>query len=163
MRGLHSQSRLTKNESINTIKTTMIIKILKLSKEAKIPSYAHEGDAGMDLYSLEDKLLKPGERYGFKLGFASEIAEGYAALVWDKSGLASKFGLHCFAGVIDSSYRGEWQVIICNLSDRPYAFEKGDKIAQALIQKVESTQIIEADILNESERGQGGFGASGKK
>lgn len=141
----------------------MEIKIKRLNKEAILPKYANPGDAGLDLFSLENKTLKPGERYGFKLGFATEITEGYAALVWDKSGLASKFGLHTLAGVIDSSYRGEWQVIIINLSDSPYSFEKGDKVAQCLIQKIEPAQIVEVDKLNETLRGKGGFGASGKK
>ncbi len=141
----------------------MEIKIKQLNKEAILPKYAHLGDAGLDLHSMEDKTLKPGERYGFKLGFAMEIPEGYVGLVWDKSGLSSKFGLHTFAGVCDSSYRGEWQVIIGNLGESPYSIEKGDKIAQLLIQKAEHVQISEVDILSETQRGEGGFGASGKK
>jgi dUTP pyrophosphatase len=141
----------------------MEIKIKRLNKEAILPKYANSGDAGLDLYSCEDKLLKPGERYAFKTGLAMEIPKGYVGLVWDKSGLSSNHGLHTFAGVGDSGYRGEWQIIISNLSDSPYAFEKGDKIAQLLIQKVEHAKIIEADILNETQRGEGGFGASGKK
>ncbi len=140
----------------------MEIKIKRLNKDAYLPTYANPGDAGMDLRTTEDKTLKPGERYGFKIGFAVEIPNGYVALVWDKSGLANKHGLKTMAGVIDSGYRGEWEIVICNLSDRPYSFVKGDKIAQALIQKVERADVIETETLSETQRGDGKMGSTGR-
>lgn len=140
----------------------MVIKILKLSKDATVPNYAHIGDAGIDLFSTETKVLKPNERYSFKLGIASEIPKGYVALIWDKSGLSSKFGLHVLAGVVDSTYRGEWQIVILNLSKKSYKFLKGDKLAQCLIQKVEQVKIKETKKLSQTKRGGSAFGSTGR-
>src|SRR3989339_1043236 len=125
----------------------MKIKVFKIHPEAKIPRYAHPGDAGLDLYANEDKVLKPGERHKFALGFKTEIPEGYVALVWDKSGLADKYGLHCLGGVIDAGYRGEYQIVLYNSGNQEYQINKGDKIAQLLIQPVASVEIEAADDL----------------
>jgi dUTP pyrophosphatase len=141
----------------------MIIKFQKLFKDTILPSYAHQGDAGMDLYSREDKVLKPGEIYAFKLGFALEIPNGYFARVLDRSGLAYKYGLHCLAGVVDAGYRGEYIAIIMNLSKKAYKIEEGERIAQMLILPVVTAKIKEVNELSDSERGKGGLGASGKK
>lgn len=138
------------------------IKFKKLYKDAKIPSYAHTGDAGMDLYSLENYDLKPGERHIFKLGIASEFPRGYVALIWDKSGLAAKSGLTVLAGVIDNSYRGEYGVVLLNTGDSIHQVKKGDKIAQLLVQKIEEAEIKEVEELSDSERGRGGFGSTGR-
>ena len=140
----------------------MILKIKKLNPAAKAPSYAHHGDAGLDLYSAEDKIIKPNERAIVKTGIAMEIPHGYAGLVWDKSGIATKGGLKVLGGVIDCNYRGESLVAIVNLSDKDYEVKKGEKIAQMLIQKVEHMEIEEVSELSDTSRGAGGFGSTGK-
>lgn len=141
----------------------MTIKFLKLNKNAKIPVYAHPNDAGLDLFSTENYTLLPGERHGFHLGFALEFNEDYTALVWDKGSLPFKVGLHIIGGVFDAGYRGEYVIIIINLGDQPYKIEKGDKIAQLLIQPVISAKIEIAKKLSDSSRGAGRFGSTGKK
>ncbi|PIS42942.1 MAG: dUTP diphosphatase [Candidatus Kerfeldbacteria bacterium CG08_land_8_20_14_0_20_40_16] len=140
----------------------MKIKIKRFHSEVKIPQYAHLGDAGLDLYSLEDKVLNPGERYLFKLGFALELPEGYVGLIWDKSGLAANSGVTNLGGVIDSNYRGEVGVILLNASSSAATIKKGDRIAQLLIQKIETVEIEEVTELSDSPRGTGGFGSTGK-
>lgn len=140
----------------------MELKIKKLDKNVKLPSYAHPGDAGMDLYSNEDYLLGKGERHLFRLGFATEFDEDYTGLVKDKSGLASKAGLTVLAGVIDAGYRGEWGVVLLNTGEKPYQIKKGDKIAQVLFCKVEKVEVKETDNLSTHQRGEGGFGSTGR-
>ena len=141
----------------------MIIKFQKLSKEAQLPAYANPGDAGMDLRTIESKNLKPDERYIFPTGLSVAIPKNYVGLVWDRSGLAVKEGLTCLAGVIDSGYRGEIGVVALNTSKKTIKIEKGDRVAQLLIQPVVQAKIKEAKTLSQTQRGQGGFGASGKK
>ncbi len=143
--------------------TTMEIKIQALKEGVNLPSYAHPGDAGLDLYSLEDKVLKPGERYAFSLGFALELPEGFVSLIKDRSSMAFKFGIHSMAGVIDSGYRGEYKVVLVNLGEEDHTVEKGDKIAQLLIMPVEHAKIKVVKELSKTNRGEGGFGASGRK
>jgi len=140
----------------------MKIKIKKLHPDATMPTYANEGDAGMDVFSLEDKIIMPGERYLFKLGFAMEIPDGYVGLFWDKSGLSAKYGIHTLAGVIDSTYRGEYGVLLLNTSNQSYEFKKGDKLAQLLIQPVSNPELEEVAKLSDTNRGEGGFGSTGK-
>jgi dUTP pyrophosphatase len=140
----------------------MKIKIKKLHSDARIPHYAHPGDAGMDLYTIEPFELEPGERKSIGLGLAFEIPCGCVALMWDKSGLSHKYGIKIFGGVIDSGYRGEIHAGVMNLSNKFFRFEKGHKIAQLLIQKVETVEIEEKDELSSTERGDGGFGSTGK-
>jgi dUTP pyrophosphatase len=140
----------------------MTIKVKKLHPDARIPDFAHPGDAGMDLYVPEAVDLLPGERKTIPLGLAFEIPFGYVGLMWDKSGLSHKFGIKSYGGVIDSGYRGEICAGIMNLSDKPYHLEKGHKIIQLLIQPVEHPTVIESEELSSTERGQGGFGSTGK-
>ncbi len=137
------------------------IQIKKINAEAKIPAFAMEGDAGMDLCSIENVILKPDERISCRTGIAIKIPEGYAGLVWDKSGIALNNGIKTMAGVIDSGYRGEVKVVLINLSQKEYRINKGDKIAQILIQKVEQPTIEEVKKLNNTSRGEGGFGSTG--
>lgn len=139
----------------------MKIAVKKLDKDAKVPAYAHPGDAGMDLFALENIVIQPGTRASVKTGIAMAIPEGYAGLIWDKSGIASKNGIKTMAGVIDSGYRGEIKIVLANLSREVYGIKKGDKIAQMLIQKVKRAEIIEAEELDETMRGEGGFGSTG--
>lgn len=138
------------------------IKIKKLDPEARLPSYAHPGDAGMDLYALERVEIKPGERVKIKTGIAVELPEGYAGLWWDKSGLSNNHGLKILGGVLDAGYRGELLVGLVNLSRETYVVEKHDKVTQMLVQKVERVEIEEVGELSDTSRGTGGFGSTGK-
>ncbi len=141
---------------------TFQLKIKKLRPDAKIPAYAMTGDAGMDLFAAETTTLAPGERKTVPSGLAFEVPQGYVGLVWDKSGVSLKGGIKTFAGVLDSGYRGELLICVMNLSDKSYTFEKGNKVAQLLIQKIEQPEIIEATELSDAARGARGFGSSGK-
>jgi dUTP pyrophosphatase len=140
----------------------MKLKIKKLHTDAIIPKYANLNDAGMDLFAIEDVAVEPMERKQVGTGIAVEIPEDYVGLVWDKSGLSHKFGLKVLGGVIDSGYRGEIKVGIINLGTEKYTFEKGHKVAQMIIQKKETPEIEEVTELSDSERGEGGFGSTGK-
>lgn len=140
----------------------MFIKFKKLNKNAMMPKYAHPGDAGMDLFSLENYSLQPGERHPFSLGFSLEFPEGYTALIWDKGSLPFKYGLHTIGGVFDAGYRGEYIIMLINLSDKPYKVERGDKIAQLLIQPVLKAEFIEVKKLTDTSRGGGRLGSTGK-
>ena len=140
----------------------MKLKIKKLYSDAIIPQAQRLGDAGLDIYSFEDYELQPGERHAFKTGIASEFSPEYVVLVWDRGGLAVKHGITCLAGVIDSNYRGEWMICLLNTSDKKYKISKGNRIAQAIIQRVELLEIEEAEELSNSERGENWKGSSGK-
>ena len=140
----------------------MKIEIKKIHPDATIPRYAHHGDAGLDLFTIESLELEPRERKTVPLGLAIEIPAGYVGLIWDKSGLSHKYGIKSFGGVIDSSYRGEIHVGVINLSDKFFSFEKGHKIGQLLIQKIEQVHFEEVDKLTDSPRAAGGFGSTGK-
>jgi dUTP pyrophosphatase len=139
----------------------MKLEVKKLYSEAKLPTRAHNDDAGLDLYSVEECILKPEERRAIKTGIAVAIPSGYVGLIWDKSGLAAKAGLKTMGGVIDAAYRGEIQVIVTNLSDALYEISKDSKIAQLLIQKVELPEICEVSELDDTPRGESGFGSTG--
>ncbi len=139
----------------------MEVKIKILKSDIKLPSYAHPGDVGLDLYSLEDYCLKPGERRIFDLGFALEFPVGYAGIVKDKSSLA-KAGLHTVGGVFDAGYRGEYNVGLINLSGEAYEIKAGDKIAQLLILPVTIAKLEEVNELSETIRGEGRFGSTGR-
>ena len=116
----------------------------------------------MDVFSLEDKLMRPSEQHIFSMGFAMEFNTGYVALVKDKSSLSSA-GLHTVGGVMDAGYRGEYKIQLINLSDSNYRIEKGDKIAQILILPVVIAETEEVKELLDSSRGEGGFGSTGKR
>ncbi|MFH1827987.1 MAG: dUTP diphosphatase [Nanoarchaeota archaeon] len=138
------------------------VKIEKI-KEVKIPSYAHEGDAGVDLYSAEDYTLKPMERKLISTGIKIAVPRGYEAQVRPKSGIALKHGISILntPGTIDSPYRGEVGVIVINLGLEPFEIEKGNKIAQMVFNKIEHVEFEESD-LDETARNEGGFGSTGK-
>lgn len=141
----------------------MIVKIKKLSPDAIIPRYALPGDAGMDLFSIEDVTIDPGDRYPVATGLSIELPEGYVSLIWDKSGIALKKGITTMGGVIDYTYRGEYKILLLNTGKEPYEIKKGDKIAQLLIQSIITAEIEEADELSKTSRGDGGFGSTGVK
>jgi dUTP pyrophosphatase len=132
-----------------------------------LPAYATKGSSGMDLRaSLDEEVtLKPLERRLISTGLFIELPMGYEAQVRPRSGLAIKNGLTCLnsPGTIDADYRGEIKVILINLSSEAQNINTGDRIAQMIIQKVEQVNIIEVGELNETERGEGGFGHSGKQ
>jgi len=138
------------------------LKIKKILDDAVIPSYAHAGDAGMDLFAAEDVKVQAGGRVRVPTGIAMEIPEGYAGLIWDKSGLAINNGLKVLGGVVDAGYRGEVIVGIVNLAKDEYIIEKNHKVAQMLVQKIEEVDIQEVDELNDTSRSDNGFGSTGK-
>ncbi|MFM8205394.1 MAG: dUTP diphosphatase [Actinomycetales bacterium] len=144
----------------------MKVLITRLDKELPIPSYAKPGDAGADIYSRIDTELKPGERKLVPTGIAIAIPPGYAAFVHPRSGRAIKEGLSMVnaPGTVDAAYRGELQVILINHdSAQTIKIERGERIAQLVIQKVEHGEFIEVDELPGSPRGESGFGSTGKK
>ncbi len=140
----------------------MQLKIKKLQPDAVIPKYAIHGDAGMDLFALEEITINKNQRVQIPTGVAMEIPEGHVGLIWDKSGLSHKYGLKTLGGVIDAGYRGEIKVGIINLGDDNYKVGKGDKIAQMIIQQKVTVEIVEAEELDDSQRGDGAFGSTGK-
>jgi dUTP pyrophosphatase len=139
---------------------TMKLKIKTIHPDAKPPAYAHPGDAGFDLFSCVDLKLAAGEVQAVPTGIQMAIPVGHVGLVWDKSGISLK-GVHRLAGVVDAGYRGEVQVVLVNLGREPYAVKKGMKIAQMLIQPVLTVEIMEAAELDDTTRGEGGFGSTG--
>ncbi len=139
----------------------MKLLIKKLHPEAKVPAFAHATDAGLDLCTVGDVTLAPGERKSIATGIAMAIPEGYVGLVWDKSGIAYKGGLKTLGGVIDAGYRGEIFVGLLNTSDAPYTFTAGHKVAQILIQAIVQPELVEADQLPEADRGEKAFGSTG--
>lgn len=141
----------------------MTLLIKKLSATATIPKYIHSHDAGMDLYANETTIIAPQERQLIPTGIAMAIPSGFVGLIWDKSGIATNHGLKTMAGVIDSGYRGEIKILIHNLSNQPYTVQAGTKIAQMLIQPVVQNEIIEVQELDDTSRGDGGFGSTGTR
>ena len=141
----------------------MEIKIKKLDKEIELPFYAKEHDAALDLRSAEDGVIKAGETRTFKTGLAFQIPKGHVGLVWDRSGLAAKHSIHSMAGVIDAGYRGEVGIVLKNLGTEDFKVERGMRIAQMVIQPVLNAKVIEVDDLEETSRGETGFGSSGLK
>jgi len=131
-------------------------------KGENLPIYSYPGDAGADLQAGVDSVIPARGRLLVSTGISIAVPEGYAGLVWPRSGLAVKHGMDCGAGVIDSQYRGEIKVLLFNHTDSDFHINKGDRIAQLLIQKVESVQFAKVDELNGTHRGEGGFGSSGQ-
>jgi len=139
------------------------INIKKLHKDAIIPTYAHNGDAGADLYSIEDTSIEPNQQKLFRTGLAMEVPNGHTGFIWDKSGLAAKHSIHCLAGVIDSDYRGEIGVVLINLGKDKYEVKKGQKIAQIVFQPVYQAKFHTVDSLEETIRSIDGFGSTEHK
>lgn len=134
----------------------------KLSEKAKIPSQATAFDAAYDLCSTESYLLKRWERKLFKTNIAAAIPNGYYGRIAPRSGLAYKFGIDVLWWVVDSGYRGDIWVILINFWDEDYQVEEWDKIAQYIIESCAQIERIETDTLPEADRGDGGFGSTGK-
>ena len=139
----------------------MELKVKKIQRDVKLPQYGHIADAGLDLFSSVDFVLAEGQVEAIPTGIKIAVPEGYVGLVWDKSGVSLR-GVHRLAGVIDSGYRGEVKVVMINLSHEAFVIERGMKIAQMLVQPIAKVDIVEVDNLDETSRGEGGFGSTGK-
>lgn len=138
--------------------------IRRLDPSVELPTYAYAGDAGLDLRANEDVTLAPHERRLISTGLAVAIPEGFAGFVQPRSGLALKQGLSMAntPGLVDSHYRGELKVCAVNLDDEhPITIERGERIAQLVIQRAPTVRLVEVDELDETDRGAGGFGSSG--
>jgi dUTP pyrophosphatase len=141
------------------------LKVSRLDSGAVLPTRAHPGDAGLDLYASEAAHIGPGERWGVGTGIAVEIPDGHAGLVLPRSGLAREYGIALVnsPGLIDAGYRGEIRVLLLNTDPaETFKVEPGDRIAQLLIAPVAIAEPVEAESLAESARGDGGFGSSGR-
>jgi len=142
----------------------MTLKVRRLDGRARLPTRAYPGDAGLDLYALEDGVLEPGERASIRTGIAVEIPDGEAGLVLPRSGLAARHGIALVnaPGLIDAGYRGEIRVLLLN-TDRDAAFTigAGDRIAQLVLVRVQTSAVVEVEELEVSERGASGFGSTG--
>ncbi len=143
----------------------MTLRVVRVDERARVPTRAHAGDAGLDLYALDASVLEPGERASVPTGIAVQIPPGHAGLVLPRSGLAARHGISVVnaPGLIDSGYRGEVRVLLLN-TDREQSFEiaAGARIAQLVLVRVELTEPVEVPALDDSERGAGGFGSSGQ-
>lgn len=143
----------------------MNLPVAKLREDATLPTRAHEGDAGLDLYACEAAHIGPGERWSVGTGVAVEIPGGHAGQVLPRSGLAKKHGIALVnaPGLIDSGYRGELRVLLLNTDPAEiFKVEPGDRIAQLVIAPIALAEPVETEALAESVRGDGGFGSSGR-
>lgn len=142
----------------------MTLKVRRLDARARLPTRAYPGDAGLDLYALDDGVLEPGQRASIRTGIAVEIPDAQAGLVLPRSGLAARHGIALVnaPGLIDAGYRGEIRVLLLN-TDRtePFPISAGDRIAQLVLVRVEAPDVEEVEELALSDRGAGGFGSSG--
>ena len=142
----------------------MTLRVRRLDARATLPTRAHSGDAGLDLYALEEGVIAPGQRGSVRTGIAVEIPDGEAGLVLPRSGLAARHGIALVnaPGLIDSGYRGEIRVLLLNTDpSAPFEIASGDRIAQLVLVKVQTPEVEEVEELAVSERGAGGFGSSG--
>lgn len=142
----------------------MTLRFVRLDERARIPTRAHDGDAGMDLYALDEHLLDPGARASVATGIAVEIPPGHAGLVLPRSGLAVRHGISVVnaPGLIDAGYRGELRVLLLNTDRRErFQVQAGARIAQLVVVAVAAAEPLEVDALSGSQRGEGGFGSSG--
>ncbi len=145
----------------------MNVKIKKLSENATLPMRATPLSAGADLYACTDSdiTLNPGERILVPTGIAAAIPNGYGGFVFPRSGTASKYGItlsNC-VGVIDSDYRGEIKIPVVNLGQEQFVIKSGDRIAQLVIMPIDLTEFSVCSELDETDRGEGGFGSTGKR
>jgi len=141
----------------------LTVRVQKIHEDAVMPKYVHEGDSGMDLFSVAEHVLKPGERQLIGTGLKVAVPLGYEGQVRPKSGLALKHGVTVVntPGTLDAGYRGKLGVIAINHGAEDYKVEKNQKIAQLVIQKIEQAHLEEVQSLDETSRGEGGFGSTG--
>lgn len=141
-----------------------VLAVKRLHADAVLPDYAHRGDAGLDLTSVRDVVLGPGERAAVPTGLAMAIPEGWVGLVHPRSGLARRHGVTVTnaPGTIDAGYRGEVQVLLVNLGHQEVELAAGERIAQLLLQRVGHAEVVEVHELEDTARGEGGFGSTGR-
>jgi dUTP pyrophosphatase len=137
------------------------VKIKLLHSDAKIPTLGTEHAAGFDIYSIEDYELQPGETHAITTGIALEVPEGKCVQIWDRSGMGFK-GIHRFAGLIDSDYRGEFKIILFNSTKQVFKIAKGDRICQAIIVDYYKPEFEEINELSESKRGENWNSSTGR-
>jgi dUTP pyrophosphatase len=139
------------------------LRVRRLDPTVPLPSYAHPGDAGLDLTAAADVELEPGARAAVPTGLAVAIPAGWVGLVHPRSGLARRQGVTVAnaPGTIDAGYRGEVQVLLVNLGQQPVSLRRGDRVAQLLLQRVGVARVVETGVLDETARGEGGFGSTG--
>src|SRR5262249_54842061 len=141
------------------------LRVKRLSDEAQLPRRAHDGDAGVDLCAAEAAHIGPGERWSIGTGIAIEVPDGHAGLVLPRSGLAREHGIAIVnsPGLIDAGYRGEVRVLLLNTDPaETFRVAVGDRIAQLVIAPIAAADVVEAEALSETARGDGGFGSSGR-
>lgn len=138
--------------------------VVRTHPDLPLPSYAHDGDAGLDLRAATDVEVAPRERVAVPTGLKVAVPDGWVGLVHPRSGLARRHGLTVAnaPGTIDAGYRGDLLVLLVNLGDDPVTVERGDRIAQLLLQRVGRADVVEVDDLDDTVRGAGGFGSSGR-
>lgn len=142
----------------------MQVRVLKTDENAIIPQYQSQGAAGFDLHSCEDFTILPNQTVAISTGLAYEIPEGYELQIRPRSGMAHKSGIQVAnsPGTIDSDYRGVVKVLLYNSSDKNFPISIGDRIAQGIITQYERAEFAVVEELSETERGEGGFGSTGK-
>lgn len=145
--------------------STIQVRVIKVNELAKLPEYAHEGDAGMDLFSIEEIVIHPSETALIHTGIKIELPRNTEAQIRPRSGLALKHSITVLntPGTIDEGYRGEIGVILINHGKIPFKVEKNMKIAQMVVKPITRVSILEVGELSESERAEGGFGSTGVK
>lgn len=139
----------------------MRLSFKKLHPDAIVPKYALPGDAGMDLFAIQEYSIPPHERTLISTGIAMALPAQHVGLIWDKSGPPVKVGLHTMGGVIDETYRGELKIVVINHGNELIRIEKGQKVAQLLVQPIARPAITEVSELDDTIRGTGGFGSTG--
>jgi len=133
-----------------------------LAEGGSLPGYASAGAAGADLRASEAVEITPGGRAAVPTGVRLQIPPGHVGLVWPRSGLAVRHGIDTLAGVIDSDYRGEVRVVLVNHGDATFRIAPGDRVAQLLVQRVERAAFVAAPAIDDTDRGGGGFGSTGR-
>lgn len=153
-------------DKTDNTRSAIDVQITKVADDdtfVQMPTYAYEGDAGLDIRCIHDFTLKPGQRMLLDTGIAVAIPEGFAGFLVPRSGLAHKFGLSIVnsPGIIDSHYRGEIKGNVINLGDSEVSFRAGERVMQLVILPVPLVNLVQVDALDETDRGTGGFGSSG--
>lgn len=141
----------------------IVLKFVKISKNAETPDYILDSDVGFDLKAIEDVSLFPLEQKTVGTGIAMEIPEGYVGLVRDRAGIVQKMNVHTVAGTFDSGFRGEVSIMLVNMNDKTVEIEKGMRIAQIILLPVARAKIEEVKKLSDTERGKKSFGSTGMK
>lgn len=139
---------------------TPTLKVKLLDKNGQIPCRAHKDDCGLDLFTLEGAIIKPGDGHVFTTGIAAEFKTGYCGMLTDRSSMAKR-GFKLAGGIIDPGYTGELKVVLRNVTNHDLSVKAGDKIAQLLLLPMITPEVVIVEELEESERGERGFGSSG--